>query len=75
MAASFQRRAAGDDQIVGKMAIGALAKALSNMAGYFSGRFSKLLMEVEISDQFRPLQEWRNCIDALERLRINQQIL
>ncbi len=75
MSAGFQRRAAGDYQIVGEVAIGALAETFSNMARNFPGGFGKLFVKIEISDQFRPLQEWRNCVDPLERLRINQQIL
>ena len=60
---------------MGEVAIGALAETFTYMSGNFPGRFGKLFVKIEISDQFRPLQEWRNCIDALERLRIDQQIL
>ena len=72
MSAGFQRRAARDYQIVGEVAIGALAETLCNLARNVPGGLGKLFVKIEISDHFRPLQEWRNCIDALERLRINQ---
>src|SRR5688572_18556281 len=41
----------------------------SNMARNVPGRLGELFVKIEISDQFRPHQEWRNCIDALDRAR------
>ena len=61
MSTGFQRRTAGDDQIVSEVPICALAEAFSDMARNFRGRFGELLVKIEISDQFRSLQEWRNC--------------
>ena len=75
MSPGLQRRAAGNHQIMGEVAIGTLAETFSDMTGNFSGRFGKLFVKIAIFDQFPPLQEWRNCVDAFESLRINQQIL
>ena len=66
MSTGFQRRSAGDHEVVGEVAIGALAKAFSDMARNLARRFGQLFVEIEISDQLRPLQEWRNRIDPLE---------
>jgi hypothetical protein len=75
MAAGFQRRAAGDCQIMGEVTIGALPETFSNMARNTPAGFGELFVKIEISDQSRPPEEWRNCINSFEGLLIDQQIL
>ncbi len=67
--------AAGNHQVVGEVAIGALPETFSNVARYFPARFGKLFVKIEIPDEFRTPQEWRNCVNSFEGFYINQQIL
>src|SRR5688572_26552501 len=53
MSACLQSGAAGDSQVMREVTVGALAESFCNVARNLSGGLGQLLMQIEISDQFR----------------------